>query len=143
MAVHAERAERPEVPDEIVTRLRLLCLELPEASEEQAWAGTRWVIRKKNFAHVVQIDAGWPPAYARAAESDGPLTVLTFRASGPELDALTATGRPYFRPVWFPDIVGMVIAAGTDWDEVRELVTDSYCILAPKKLVELVDRPAT
>jgi len=25
--------------------------------------------------------------------------------------------------------------------EVAELVTESYCVLAPKKLVELVDRP--
>jgi hypothetical protein len=34
----------------------------------------------------------------------------------------------------------MVIDAGVDWDEVAELVTESYCVLAPKKLVELVDR---
>lgn len=31
----------------------------------------------------------------------------------------------------------------TDWDEVGELVTESYCVLAPKKLVALVDRPAS
>jgi len=29
----------------------------------------------------------------------------------------------------------------TDWDEVAELMTESYCVLAPKKLVALVDRP--
>ena len=28
----------------------------------------------------------------------------------------------------------------TDWDEVTELLTDSYCVLAPKKLVGLVHR---
>jgi hypothetical protein len=27
----------------------------------------------------------------------------------------------------------------TDWDEIRELVTDSYRILAPKKLTALLD----
>jgi hypothetical protein len=26
----------------------------------------------------------------------------------------------------------------TDWDEVKELVTESYCLLAPKKLVALL-----
>ena len=30
----------------------------------------------------------------------------------------------------------------TDWDEVRELVIESYCTMAPKKLIALVDRPA-
>jgi hypothetical protein len=36
----------------------------------------------------------------------------------------------------------MVLDAGADWDEVAELVTESYCVLAPKRLVEAVDRPA-
>jgi hypothetical protein len=36
----------------------------------------------------------------------------------------------------------MVLEAGVDWDEVGELLTESYCVLAPKKLVSLVDRPA-
>jgi hypothetical protein len=35
----------------------------------------------------------------------------------------------------------MVLDDHTDWDEVRELVIESYCVLAPKKLVDLVDRP--
>jgi hypothetical protein len=42
--------------------------------------------------------------------------------------------------VWFPDIVGMVLDVEVDWDEVAELVTESSCALAPKSLVELVER---
>ena len=143
-------AERAEVPNEIVVRLRSICLALPEAYEEQAWVGTRWMVRKKNFAHVVQIDAGWPPAYARAVGADGPLTVLTFRSSGAELEALAASGPPYFKPVWFPDIVGLVLdgpgpaerTVGTDWNEVGELLAESFCTLAPKQLAERVYRPS-
>ena len=85
------------------------------------------------------IEDGWPPAYARAAGSDGPLVVLTFRAAGPELDALAHAGAPFFKPPWFADIVGMTIGDDTDWDEVAELVTESYRLLAPKKLGILVD----
>jgi hypothetical protein len=69
-----------------------MCLALPEACEEQAWVGTRWSIRKRNFAQVVAIDAGWPPAYARAASTEGPAIVLTFRSSGQELEALARRG---------------------------------------------------
>jgi YjbR protein len=134
-------AEYADVPLEIVTELRLVCLALPEACEESAWVGTRWRIRNRTFAHVLTVDSGWPPAYARAAGTTGPVTVLTFRSSGPELDALRSAGKPFFAPRWRAEEVGMVIDAGVDWNEVAELLTESYCVLAPKKLVELVNRP--
>ncbi|WP_232662094.1 MmcQ/YjbR family DNA-binding protein [Pseudonocardia sp. TRM90224] len=130
-----------EVPADVVERLRAICLALPEAYQEQAWTGTRWCVRKKTFAHAVVIDAGWPPAYARAAGTDGPACVITFRSEPPELDVLGSSGHPFFRPPWAPDIVGMQLDEGTDWTEVRELLTDSYCTLAPQKLVALVPRP--
>ena len=79
--------------------------------------------------------------YARAAATDGPITVLTFESSGPELAALSEAGSPFFKPPWRPTVVGMVLGARVDWDEVGELLTESYCVLAPKKLVELVERP--
>jgi len=132
-----------DVPSETVARLRSLCLGLPEAYEERAWTGTRRRIAKRTFAHVLMVDAGWPPAYARAAESDGPIIVLTFESSGPELDALGNTGHPFFKPRWRPDIIGMVLAPTSDWDEVAELITESYCVLAPSSLVESVDRPTS
>lgn len=71
----------------------------------------------------------------------GPICVMTFRSSGPELEVLGSAGPPFFRPRWAPNIVGMVLDAGADWDEVAELVTESYRVLAPKKLVGLIDRP--
>src|SRR5439155_14059187 len=86
-----------DVPAEIVAELRSVCLALPETHEEPAWVGTRWRIRTQTFAHVLTIDAGWPPAYARAAETDGPATVLTFESSGPELAALSAARHPFFK----------------------------------------------
>ena len=133
-------AERPDVPAATVAALRTVCLGLPDAYEEQAWVGTRWRIRTQTFAHVLVIDSGWPPAYARAAGSDGPVTVLTFRSTGAELNALAHADHPFFKPVWFPDIVGMVLDADVDWDEVGELVTESYCALAPRRLADLVQR---
>ena len=133
--------EQADVPREIVAELRAVCLGLPEAYEEQAWVGTRWRIRKRTFAHVLLVDSGWPPAYARAAATNGPATVVTFRSSGPELDALRGSGHPFFAPVWRADEVGMVLDAALDWQEVAELVTDSYCVVAPKALLRLVNRP--
>jgi hypothetical protein len=134
--------ERPMVSPKILAELREVCRRLPESYEEEAWVGTRWRVRTRTFAHVLVIDGGWPPAYARAAASPGPLTVMTFRSSGAELEALANAGHPFFRPVWWPDIVGIVLDEDIDWIEVAELVTESYCLLAPQKLVDLVDRPS-
>jgi YjbR len=122
--------EYADVPNDVVAGLRSLCLELPETVEKQAWAGTQWRIRKRMFAHVLAVD--FP---------DGPVTVMTFRSSGPELDALHSAGHPFFRPAWGSDLVGMVLDAGANWDEVTELVIESYCALAPAKLVAQIDRP--
>jgi hypothetical protein len=100
---------RPEVSPEIVAKLASICLALPEVQQEPAWVGTRWCIRKKNFAHVVGIDAGWPPAYAQAAGAPGPMTVLTFRVPVSRLDTPRFDLPPFFRPVWFPNIVGVAL----------------------------------
>ena len=130
--------QHADVPSALNDRLRSICFDLPDVVEEQAWVGTRWVIRKKNFAHVVAIDDGWPPAYAAAAGTDGPAVVLTFRTTGIELDALRNAGPPFFKPVWFDDIAGIILDESTDWDEVSGLVVDSYCTLAPRRLVDEV-----
>lgn len=39
------------------------------------------------------------------------------------------------------NVVGIVLDDDVDWEEVSELLTESYCIMAPKKLAERVDRP--
>lgn len=136
-------AQQTEVAHAIVERLRTVCLDLPEVYEEQAWVGTRWCIRKQTFAHVLVIDNGWPPVYSKTFVSDGPITVLTFQSSGDELEALSNLGHPFYRPVWRPGIVGMVIDSQTDWAEIVEVLIESYCLLAPKKLVEQVNRSST
>jgi predicted DNA-binding protein (MmcQ/YjbR family) len=122
--------EYADVPVDVVAELRSVCLGLPETVEKEVWAGTQWRIRNRMFAHVLTIDF-----------DDGPVTVMTFRSSGPELDALRSAGHPFFRPAWGANLVAMVLDAGVNWDEVAELLIESYCVLAPSKLVERVDRP--
>lgn len=117
----------------------MICEKLPEAYEERAWVGTRWMVSKRNFAHVLEIDGGWPPAYARAASSAGPVTVLTFRTSEILSDALRTNGPPFFfaewGTKWGTKVIGMTLGPSTDWDEVALLVTESYRLLAPKALL--------
>lgn len=120
-----------DVPPTVVTALRDICSRLPETVEQQAWAGIRWRVRQRTFAHVLTVDG-----------AGGAVTVVTFRSSGPELEALRATGHPFFAPGWGTNVVGMVLGEGVDWTEVAELLTDSYCIMAPKKLAARAAPPA-
>jgi hypothetical protein len=122
--------EYSDVPERVLRELRARCGALPEVDEQQAWAGFRWVVRRRTFAHVLTIEG-----------PSGPNTVMTFRAEGEELGVLHHAGHPFFRTGWGTNVVGMVLDDDTDWDEVGELVTESYCILAPKKLIALVERP--
>jgi hypothetical protein len=114
----------PAVPSAIVRRVRVACAHLPEAYEEQAFTGVRWRIRGRTLAHL------------DAQELDnGTVTYVTFHA-GEECDSLAAVGHPFY-PGWGPGLVAMVLTddATTDWEDVRELMTESYCLLAPKKLI--------
>ena len=128
---------RPQVPPEIVARLRAVCRALPETREEAAWVGTRWRVRDKTFAHVLMIAEGWPPAYAQAAGTDG--CVVSFRTLDRQFDPVDFEAPPFFRPVWFPNIVGAVLDEATDWDQLAALLTVSYRVLAPKSLVQALD----
>lgn len=119
-----------DVPVAVEVRVRERCLALPDAYEERAWVGTRWMVRKRTFAHVLGITT-----------AAGPSVVLVFRAAGEEVEVLRRAGHPFLVLGWGRDAIGMVLDAHTDWDEVGELVTESFCVLAPKKLVALVDRP--
>lgn len=126
------------VPEDMLARLRAICLALPETREERAWTGTRWRIRTKTFAHVLVVEQGWPPAYARAAGQDGPACVLTFRSDLAEFDPAIFSVAPFFKPVWWPDIAGVTLDGDTDWETISGLIAASYCRLAPKGLAERV-----
>jgi hypothetical protein len=87
------RTDRIEPDAEVVARLGKAALVLPEAYEEDAWTGVRWRIRAKTFAHVMVAQAGYESSFRDATGVAAPTTILTFRATGDELLALSHSGR--------------------------------------------------
>ena len=119
-------AEPVEVPGKILERLREICATLPDAEHDGSSYGARWRIRKRTFLAV------------RTRLLDGvPVTRLQFRSSDPEFEFLIGTGPPFARAGWGTDVVNMYLLTTTDWAEVAELVTESYCVMAPKRLATL------
>ena len=119
--------DRPDVPLEWVTRLRDLVADLPRCTEEDAWTGVRWRVGQRTVAHVF----GGEDQRFR----------ITFRAEPDEVLAFEHLGPPYFKASWGGNVVGLLLDEHTDWSEVGELVTDSYCLQAPHHLAAQVARP--
>jgi predicted DNA-binding protein (MmcQ/YjbR family) len=125
-----------EVPQGIVERISALCLSLPEVtmrvdgSRTEARSTARsFDIRRRSFCLLV----------ARADPAGKPVSVLVLRADPDEREVLLSTGHPFFASRAGRDRIGVVLTGETDWEEIRELVTESYRILAPKKLTALLD----
>jgi hypothetical protein len=68
-----------------------------------------------------------------------PFSLLRLRAYPGVREALLSIGRPFFAPRADRDRIGVVVTDDTDCGEIRELVTESYRVLAPKKLTVLLD----
>jgi len=120
-------AERPEVPPAWVRRLAAVLEGLPKCVEEDAWVGVRWRVGSATVAHVFGGEDG--------------LFRITFRAETAEVMAFEKLGEPYFRAGWGENVVGLLLDGDTDWEELAELLTDSYCLQAPDHLTAMVDRP--
>ena len=121
-------AARPEVPERWVRRLRaLLADRLLECVEEEAWVGVRWRVGPATVAHVF-------------GGEDGRFRIV-FRAEPDEVMAFQHLGPPYFKAGWGANVVGIYLDDDTDWSELGELLTDSYCVQAPERLARLVQRP--
>jgi hypothetical protein len=116
-----------EVPEDIVERIGALCLALPEVTvrvDDSLIAARSTVysfdIRRRSFCLLV----------ARADAAGQPVPLLVLRAGPEEREALLSRGHPFFASRAGRDRIVVVLADDTDWEEIGELVTESYRILA-------------
>src|SRR5580704_3778487 len=125
-----------EVPEVIVERVRALCLALPEVTVRVDGSLTSarstahsFDIRRRSFCLLV----------AREDSTGKPVPLLVLRAGPAEREALLSVGHPFFASRAGRDRIVVMLTDDTDWAEIRELVTESYRILAPRKLTALLD----
>jgi predicted DNA-binding protein (MmcQ/YjbR family) len=126
-----------EVPPDVVERVRTLCLALPEVTvridESRIRARSTaqsFDIRRRSFCLLVATES-------RTGE---PVPRLVLRVDPDDREALLSVGRPFFATRAGRDRIGVLLSDDTDWAEMRELVTESYRLLAPKKLTALLDQ---
>lgn len=105
-----------------LTRIRRICLSLPEAYEVETWASATFRVGKKIFAMAADHPTSWS---------------VSMKTAAGEQQALLAHGDPYFCPPYVgpKGWIGIdLTSAHLDWTEVAELIRDSYRLVAPKKL---------
>lgn len=119
------------MPPRPLTRLRKLCLALPEAHEVEAWGEPTFRVRNKLFAmHAAANNhhgGGREAVWLKAARGNQAVMV----ADAPDRYFVP----PYVGPSGW---VGVYLDDGTDWQELKSLLEDAYRLIAPKKLQALL-----
>jgi predicted DNA-binding protein (MmcQ/YjbR family) len=125
-----------ELPEDILGRVRALCLVLPEVSVRVDYSLTTerstahsFDVRRRSFCLLV----------AKRDPTGKPSPLVVLRVDPDDRAALLSVGHPFFASRAGRDRVGVLLTDDTDWEEIRELVTESYRLLAPKKLTSLLD----
>jgi hypothetical protein len=115
-----------------ITRLRKLCLALPEAHEVEAWGEPTFRVRNKIFA--MYADAG-------NHHGDGRAGVWCAAAHVTQDLLVRADPDRYFVPPYVGKSgwVGVYLDGGPDWGVVADLLRDAYRRIAPKRLLSRLE----
>lgn len=120
----------------VYERVSMLCLALPEVTVRVDPS----LVRTRSTAHSFDIRRR---SFCLLMAMEGPagkaLPLLVLRGDPDERDVLLSIGHPYFAPRAGGGRIGVWLTDVTDWTEIRELVTESYRRVAPRKLSSLLD----
>ena len=113
-----------------LTAVTRLCLATPEAVRELMGTHASFSVRKKTFAYFLNNHHG-----------DGIVGVTCKVLPGDNKALVQSDPRKFYMPAYVASRgwVGLRLDVGEiDWDEVKELITHSYILVAPKRLAAAV-----
>jgi hypothetical protein len=115
-------------PEQVLGKLRALCLALPETSERLSHGAPTFFVReKRSFVMVLTNHHG-----------DGRFALWCAAPDGLQKILVEADGERFFVPpyVGHRGWLGVRLDRGIHWDELAGIVEDAYAEVAPAKLVE-------
>lgn len=111
----------------VIERLRAICLDFPEALERETWEAPTYRVRDKIFA-MQRSNEGQIELWCKA---------------NPGVQEMLVAAEPdrYFVPPYVgpKGWIGIRLDGEVDWDDVADLVSESYRLIAPKRLVNALD----
>ncbi len=109
-------------------RVRALCLALPEVTEKVSHGEPTWFVRR---------------VFVSFADHHHDDRVAFWCAAPPGAQEALVAERPdrFFRPPYVGGRgwLGVSLDVEQEWEEIAEIVADAYRVIAPKKLVALLD----
>lgn len=114
--------------DAVLGRLRELCLALPETSERPSHGAPSFFVRGKACFLMLFDDH----------HGDGRFAIWCAAPAGDQQLLVDADPEKFFVPpyVGHRGWLGVRLERDLDWDELRGIVEDAFCTVAPKRLVE-------
>jgi hypothetical protein len=118
-------------PDPL-TRLRDICLALPEVTERPSHGAPSWFVRDKSVFVTFWVDGHHDLEFPHLWCAAPP---------GAQAELIAANPDRFFRPpyVGHRGWIGVRMQGRVDWAEVAELCQDAYRVVAPKRLVKMLD----
>ncbi len=120
------------MPPRPLTRLRKLCLALPETHEVEAWGEPTFRVRNKIFAMYASPSnhhgGGRPAVWLKALPED-------------QTRMLRADPKCFFKPpyVGVNGWIGIWLDGPLDLDNLDEFLEEAYRLIAPKRIVAAWD----
>ena len=126
----ARRLYADRMKDDRLKRVTAICLQMPEATHEKMGQHVGFLVRRKMFAYYLDNHHG------------GGIVGLVCKVLPGDNTALIASHpAKFYMPAYVGPRgwVGLRLDTGkVDWQEVAELVTHSYQLVAPKRLAAIV-----
>jgi hypothetical protein len=118
---------------EVLGRIRGICLALPETSERLSHGAPTFFVRDKRAFLMVMTDH----------HGDGRFAIWCAAGDGVQQLLVQADAERFFVPpyVGHRGWLGMRLDRGLDWDELAGIVEDAFAEVAPPKLVEAARLP--
>ena len=114
--------------EDVLGRLREICLALPETSERLSHGAPSFFIRGKTCFLMLLDDH----------HGDGRFAIWCAAPAGDQQLLVDADPEKFFVPpyVGHRGWLGVRLDRGLDWEELAGIVEDAFCTVAPKKLVD-------
>jgi len=113
-------------------RLRAVCLALPETSERPSHGAPSFFVRGKTCFLMLLDDH----------HGDGRFAIWCAAEAGTQEALVAGDPERFFRPpyVGHRGWLGVLLHGDVDWDDVAGIVEDAFCTVAPKTLLDALER---
>lgn len=126
-------ARRAKRTDDTLEKLREICLSFPETTERLSHGAPSFFVREKSTFVNAWLDGHHNDDFAHLWCASPP---------GAQDEMVSVCPERFFRPpyVGHRGWIGVRLDWRTDWDEIDRICEDAYRTVAPRRLVELLDR---